>query len=384
MHLILSQIAASRGPMAAFVAMGIVWGAFMASMPDLKAGLGVSDGDLGRLLLTGSVMAITMMLLAPRLGGWLGRAAVPVGTALMAVGVSLPAHAAAPVFFVGALMVMGGATGAVDVWMNARLSTIEASRGMALMNLNHAVYSFAYAGAAGLTGLARAAGFTPVAILGMAGLVVAVLALLSIERDGWIDGFGRGDKGRPRGKLGMVPWLAGFVILVAFLTENAAEAWSALYIERDLGGGIGAGSAGPALLGLTMGVGRLAGQVVASRVADQVLLRGGLAVAAVGSVVVIAANGVAMAYAGFMVLGFGVSVVVPTALAVAGRLSSPGLRSHAIARATVLGYLGFFLGPPVLGLTAELAGLRLAYGLVALALVAGLFLRARLARYERG
>ena len=382
MPLILSQIAASRGPMAAFIAMGVVWGTFMASMPDLKEGLGVSDGQLGRLLLFGSLMAITMMLLAPRLGGWLGRWAVPLGTAMMGLGVMLPAQASAPVFFIGALMVMGGATGALDVWMNARLSTIEAGRGMVLMNLNHAVYSFAYAGAAGLTGLARAAGFTPVAILGAAGLVVLALATLSLEREGRIDGFvGRG-VARPRVRLGMVPLLAGLLILVGFLAENAAEAWSALYIERDLGGGTGAGSAGPALLGLTMGMGRLAGQVVASRVADQVLLRGGLAVAALGSLVVISANGVAMAYLGFMVLGLGISVLVPTALAVAGRLSPPALRSHAIARATVLGYLGFFLGPPVLGLTAELAGLRLAYGLVALALVAGLFLRARLARYE--
>ena len=96
MTLILSQIAASRGPMAAFVAMGVVWGVFMASMPDLKAGLGVSDGQLGRLLLAGSVMAITMMLLAPRLGGWLGRAAVPLGTAMMGLGVVLPAQAATP------------------------------------------------------------------------------------------------------------------------------------------------------------------------------------------------------------------------------------------------------------------------------------------------
>jgi len=383
MPLILAQIAASRGPLAAFVAMGVVWGSFMASVPDLQAGLGASDGQLGRLLLFGSVMAITMMTLAPRLGGWLGRWAVPSGTALMGLAVTLPAQAAAPAFFIGALMAMGGATGALDVWMNARLSTIEASRGMALMNLNHAVYSFAYAGAAGLTGLARAAGFAPVAILGTAGLVVLLLALASIERDGRIDGFGGGAPARPRIRLGPVPLLAGLLILVAFLAENAAEAWSAIYIERDLGAGTGAGSAGPALLGLTMGVGRLAGQLVAMRVADQVLLRGGLMVAAVGAVLVVAANGVAMAYAGLMVLGFGISVVVPTALAVAGRLSLPGQRSHAIARATMLGYLGFFLGPPILGLTAELAGLRLAYGLVALALFAGLYLRARLARHDR-
>ncbi|MCC5969364.1 MAG: MFS transporter [Pararhodobacter sp.] len=422
MPLLLAQIAASRGPMAAFVAMGVVWGAFMASMPDLQARMGVGDGQLGQILLFGSVTAIAMMALAPRLGGWLGRWAVPLGTVLMGLGVTLPGQAAAPAVFVGALMVMGGATGALDVWMNARLSTIEAARGMALMNLNHAIYSFAYAGAAGLTGLARAAGFAPVEILGAAGLVVLVLAAFCIEREGRIDGFGRGAGrggppppgsldpggggvvvwaglcragvggwggggggagGRAPGRLGMVPWLAGLLILVAFLTENAAEAWSALYIERDLGGGTGAGSAGPALLGLTMGLGRLAGQVVAMRVSDQVLLRGGLVVAALGAIVVVAANGVAMAYAGFMVLGFGASVVVPTALAVAGRLSAPGMRSHAIARATMLGYMGFFLGPPVLGLTAELVGLRASYGLVALALVLGLFLRARLARHER-
>lgn len=381
---VLSQITLSRGPLAAFVAVGVVWGTFMAMMPDLKAGLGVSDGQLGRLLLFSSLTAIVMMLLAPRLGGFLGRGAIPVGVAVAALGVALPGQAGTPVFFAGALMVMGGATGVVDVWMNARLSTIEAARGVALMNLNHAIYSFAYAGAAALTGLARAAGLAPGVILGAAGLVTLGLAALSIERGGWIDGFGREAKGRARPRLGMVPWLAGFLILVAFLTENAAEAWSALYIERDLAGGLGAGSAGPALLGLTMGVGRLIGQAMASRIHDQALLRGGLVVAALGAVVVVGANGVAMAYAGFMVLGLGVSVVVPTALALAGRLSPPGLRSHAIARATVLGYLGFFLGPVVLGMTAELVGLRLSYGLVALALLAGLFLRARLARYERG
>ncbi|KPQ08437.1 MAG: Major Facilitator Superfamily [Rhodobacteraceae bacterium HLUCCA12] len=382
MPLILTQFAASRGPMAAFVAIGAVWGAFMATMPDIKAALDVDDGRLGQLLLFGSVMAIAMMALAPYLGGWLGRGAVPLGTAAMALGVALPAQAATPLLFIGAMLIMGGASGAVDVWMNARLSTIEAERSVSLMNLNHAIYSFAYAGAAALTGVARAAGLSAAAILGMVALVVFLLALASIERDGRIDGFGRGKAAHGPIRLGAAPWLAGCLILVGFLTENAAEAWSALYIERDLGGGTGAGSAGPALLGLTMGIGRLAGQLVAARVSDQALMRGGLIVAGLGAALVVAANGVIMAYAGFMVLGFGASVVVPTALAVAGRLAPPGLRSHAIARATMLGYLGFFLGPPVLGLTAQLAGLRMAYGLVALALLVGLVLRAQLARHE--
>jgi len=378
-----SLFAASRGPMAAFIAMGVVWGTFMATMPDIKFALGVSDGQLGRLLLFGSVAAIAMMLLAPRLGGLLGAAAVPVGTLAMGAAVLLPGWAATPALFIVAMLAMGGTSGALDVWMNARLSTIEAARRLKLMNLNHALYSFAYAGAAGLTGLARAAGLAPWAILGAAGVVVLGLALASIEREGHIDGFGRGRRQGKPARLGAVPWLAGVVILIAFLTENAAEAWSALYIERDLGAGIGAGSLGPAILGLSMGFGRLAGQLVAARVADQVLLRGGLVLAGLGAVLVLAAQGPASAYAGFMVLGFGVSVVAPTALALVGRLAAPERRSHAIARATALGYLGFFLGPPVLGMVAEFAGLRLAYGLVAMALFAGLFVRARLARHER-
>jgi hypothetical protein len=49
-------------------------------------------------------------------------------------------------------------------------------------------------------------------------------------------------------------------VLVAFLVENAMEGWSALHIERTLGGGAAEGAFGPAILGLTMGIGRLSGR----------------------------------------------------------------------------------------------------------------------------
>lgn len=378
-----ASIAVSRGPMATFVAIGIVWGTFMATLPDLKLELGIGDGALGLVLIFGSVAAIAMMLAAPRLGGLLGRAVLPIGTVAMGIALMLPAQAGSPVWFAGAMLAMGGSSGAADVWMNARLATIEAGRRMKLMNLNHAVYSFAYAGAAGLTGLARAAGIAPHVILTVAGLVVLLLALAAMERDGTIDGFVRGRSAGPAPRLGPVPVLAGLLTLIAFLTENAGEAWSALYIERDLGGSTGQGSYGPALMAVTMGLGRLAGQAMAARLADRVLLRGGLLLGALGAAAVAAAQGVLMAYAAFMIMGFGISIVVPTALAMAGRLAEPAARSRAIARTTVLGYIGFFMGPPVLGFMAEMAGLRASYGLVAALLLAALALQTRLARLDR-
>ncbi|MCC5986923.1 MAG: MFS transporter [Pararhodobacter sp.] len=379
----LVPLAVSRAPSAGFAAMGIAWGALMASMPDIKAQLGVGDGALGGLLLVAALAAIAMMLLAPGLGRRLGPAALPVGTFAMGLAVMLPAQDWGPLFFVGAMLAMGGSSGAAEVWFNARISTLEAGRRMALMNLNHALYSFAYAGAAALAGLARATGWSPQAILGAAGLAVLLLALAAVERGEREAEAGSGPGAGGGGwRLAPVPLLAGALLLVAFLAENAAEAWSALYIERDLGAGTGAGAAGPALLGLTMGVGRLAGQLMASRLGDQALLRIGLWLGAAGVVVVIAAPGPAVAYAGFIGLGLGISVLAPTALSVAGRLAAPAARAHVIAQATVIGYLGFFLGPGMLGMVAELGGLRLAYGVVALALMAGLALRARLARHE--
>lgn len=371
---------ASRGPMAAFVAMGCVWGAFMATLPDLKAGLGASDGQMGFILIFGSIAAITQMLAAPRLAGWLGRGALPLGVLAMAGAIALPAQAGTAMAFAGAMLAMGASSGATDVWMNARLADIEADRRMALMNLNHAIYAFAYGGAALAAGVARGAGFSPTAILGATTLLVVLLALMALEHDGRLQGMG--GNGGPALPLGPVPWIAGGLVLVSFLSESATESWSALYIERDLGAAPGVGAAGPAVLGICMGVGRLIGQALALRVPDRVMLRGGLVMAACGAALAAAAPGPLVAIAGFAVLGLGASVVVPVALALTGRLAAPAARGRAIARATVVGYLGFFLGPPGMGLIAELIGLRASYTMIALALAAALILAARLARQQ--
>ncbi|PVE46616.1 MFS transporter [Pararhodobacter aggregans] len=344
--------------------MGVVWGAFMAAMPDLKAALGVEDGPFGLLLIWGSVAAIAAMSVAPRVAPLLGRWALPVFVAGMGLSLALMGQVGAPLAFLLALMGMGLTSGALDVYMNARLSAIEAARGEPLMNLSHGLYSLAFAAAAALTGLARAGGWGAPQILGVAAGVCVAMALVSIERDGRIEGMG-GGRGAGSGALGLVPWLGGALILAGLMSENAVEAWSALYVERDLGGATGSGSLAPALMGLTMGFGRLMGQGLSRRLPERRLLMGGMAVSVAGLLVVVGATGPLMAYAGFVVMGLGGSVVVPTAMALTGRLADPALRGRAIARATVLGYLGYFLGPPMLGLMAEVAGLRASFALVA-------------------
>lgn len=363
----LSQIQITRATLVAFAGMGMMWGAYAALIPDVIKLLGVSDARFGTLLLATPIAAVTTMLVAPRIAPRLGSHVLPLSILCFGLAYQVPGLAMTPLAFAAGMVMVGVTNAFLDVTMNARVSTLEVDRGLHLMNLNHAAYSFGYAGAAIATGWARAAGWTPGAILAVMAALVMLSSLMAFERGPGINGFAR--EAGVRRKLGMVPVWGGLIVLISFLSENAAENWSAVHIERTLGAARGVGSFGPALLALTMGFGRLFGQVVIARTDDALLMRWGTLTAAAGMIVLGAAPTPAVAYAGLVIAGLGGSVIAPTAFAAVGRLADPELRAQAIARATALGYLGYFFGPPALGLASQVLGLR-----VALALVAGVIL----------
>lgn len=377
----LPTLAIARPAVAAFAAMGILWGTFAAVLPDLKAMLGVDEARLGLLILFTPVAAVTAMLLAPGIGARLGRVALPVSTLLMALAFMLPGQTAVLWLFPLAMMCCGAATGLTDVLMNARVATLENERNLQLMNLSHAAYSFGYAGGALGTGLLRSLDWPPGWVMATMALAALVLACLTIEKDGTIHGLLRPKDGTP-GHLGLIPVIGGGIVLIAFLTENAAENWSALHIEKTLGGSPAQGAMGPATLALTMGFSRLAGQGLVSRVNPFTLLKGGALISALGALGAAFAGTPTMAYAGFIVMGIGSSVIAPTAFSLVGRLADPQARARAVARATLLGYFGYFFGPPTLGLIAGAFGLRMAFVFAALMLLMVLVLAPIMARTE--
>lgn len=355
----LATLRLARAPIVAFAAMGVLWGTYAALVPDTKAMLRASDAEFGSLMLATPLAAVVSMLMAPRLARHAGRHVLAVGVAAMGLAFVAPGWMHQQAFFALAMVLAGASTGFLDVTMTARVSGIETRHDLHLMNLNHAAYSFGYAGAAIGTGVARSLGATPAGVMTVAGLAVVVLALLAVEAD---DDAGDFISERPHGHSpGMVPIWGGLIILIAFLTENAAENWSALHIERTLGGSKAEGSFGPALLALTMGAGRIAGQALIVRMSERTLLYAGAVIAALGLAVAALAPAPAVAYLGLVVLGLGCSVLVPTGFALIGRLSPAALRADVIARATALGYMGYFFGPPVLGLVAQVLGLPVAF-----------------------
>jgi predicted MFS family arabinose efflux permease len=168
----------------------------------------------------------------------------------------------------------------------------------------------------------------------------------------------------------------GFIAFCALLAEGAVFDWSGIYLAREAGAGDGVAPLGLAVFSLAMGVGRLAGDAVSDRFGAPAVARAGAALAAAGLAVGLATATAVGGLAGFALMGAGLAAVFPLTLRASGFIDPPG---PALAAVSTIGYGGFLLGPPLIGMIAAGIGLR-----AALALVCALcLLAATMARHVR-
>jgi len=370
---ILRALAVSRAPAAGLASVGMLWGAFAAFVPDIKLAVDVSDGGLGAALLMSAVGGLIAMWIAPSVGRALGRIAIPLLGAAVSLAFIYPTLASDGVTLGAAMLAMGASVALLDVTTNVEISARESRTGLHLMNVNHAMFSFAFAASAYGTGLARKAGLGPGDVMPLLGLLnLAFVALMWSPRVAGDTADGTPEAPR------RVPWLAivltGVILFTSFIGENATETWSALHIERTLGAAPGEGSMGPAMLGLVMGIGRLMGQMATARLGHARLIFWSAALAVVGTLVIAAAPTPAIAIAGVAVGALGMAVIVPSGNSMLGMHVTDGQRAFAMSRAWMFGIIGFFVGPAMMGGISELFGLRLSF--VAIALIVALALPA--------
>ncbi|EPX87192.1 Fucose permease [Rubellimicrobium thermophilum DSM 16684] len=360
---VLSALRLSARPSAAFAALGGFWGCFAAYVPVIKDGLNVSDGTFGLLLLGSATGLVSAMWIAPAVDRRLGGRAMQVLACAFAAVWLLPGLMGAPLLFFAALYAVGLCSGLLDVTMNARVSELEAVHRRSLMNAAHGMFSVGYTLGAVWAGLAREAGLSPTMALACVGALVVLLLVPRMYQEpvrAEVPPAGRG-------AWPLVPvLLCGGVVLSAFMTEAATESWSALHIERTLGGRAAEGALGPAMLGITMALGRFGGQAVAERLREVQVIVAAAVLAGAGLLVAALAVAPWMAQAGFGLFGLGVSVIGPMGLALVGQMVAPHWRTEAISRAAVMGFSGFFFAPVLMGLISEAAGLRAAFAAMAL------------------
>ncbi|WP_347057732.1 MFS transporter [Blastococcus sp. HT6-30] len=356
-----------------FAANGAVFGNWAVRIPTVKSDLGLSDAALGGALLVPAIGALVAMPLIGALSARFGSRTTTIASALLffAVPVFLGLATSLP-WLVPVLLVFGLAFGSLDVAMNAQAVTVERVLARPVMSSFHAAFS-AGALAGSLTGsLAAAMDLGLAAHLGGTGLVLFLLtaplfpALLREER---IEGPAGPLFAWPRGRL--LP--LAVIALVVLLAEGAVGDWSAVHLRDELGASAGVAGLAYTAFSVTMVAGRLAGDRVVAAWGRVRTVRISALVATAGGVLVVAGPTVAVVLAGFAALGIGLACTVPLVFSAAAEGEAEA--GPALAAVSTPGYLGFLLGPPVIGGLAELVGLSAALGLLPV-LLAGVALLA--------
>jgi MFS family permease len=341
--------------LAIFFLSGFGFGNWAVRIPAVQERLGLGEGLLGLALLGMAVGSLVSMPLAGGLISRLGSRRV-VGATALAYSLMLPLLAVAPnlASLVAALVLVGAATGSLDVSMNAQAVAVEKGTGRPIMSSFHAAFSLgglagaAAGGAVAAWGVGVAPHLTGVAGVSLAAFVLAYRLMLPAGAD-------KREKGEPafarptRALAGL-----GVISFCVLLGEGAMADWSAVYLSGTLGTGPGFAAAGFAAFSATMVAGRLLGDRLIARFGSVALVRAGGAVSAVGLGVSLAVAHPVAALVGFGCAGLGFSIVFPAALSAAGRAQSAG---PAIAAVVTAGYFGFLVGPPSIGFVAEAVGL---------------------------
>ena len=360
----------------------LVNGAFLASvlprLPALKAGLGLTNAELGSAIaampLGGLLAGGLAGLLIARLGS--GRLAVacaiPFGALLGPIGLAPGWLALAATF-----LVLGMLDAVMDAAENAHGLAVERRYGRSILQGFHGWWSAGtLVGAA--TGTLAAALHVPIALhLALAGALLAGAAIVASR---WLLPHGDADRipdetpiaARDVPRIVRVLAPVALVGVLGVMLEDAAQTWSAVYLADVLDTGPGIAGVAFVCYTVAMTLGRLSNDRWVDGHGTARVARVGAFVAAAGVALVVvggAGPGLVAAVPGFVLVGLGAAPLFPVMVTAAA--ARPGVPTgHAVALVSWIARVGFVVAPLLVGAAADAAGLAAAFGVPLLAALA--------------
>ncbi|MBX0290022.1 MFS transporter [Hymenobacter sp. HSC-4F20] len=349
---------------ASFLLQGLCFSTWAARIPTVQQQLGLTDTELGGVLLA---VPVGSMVSLP-LSGWLvarfgSRLLTVLGLFLYAAFLPLLGLATTTPQLMGALVLFGLASNMANISINTQAVGVEALYGKSIMASFHGLWSLAgFAGAAIGTfmishNIAPLPHFLLMAAVVIGGVFIARPFLLPADapRDADAPIFVLPDKSL---------LLLGVLAFCSLLCEGTMFDWSGVYFRKVIQADKDLVGVGFAAFMSTMAAGRFIADWFTDRFGRQRTLVLSGVLEALGLTLAVLLPSVVPATLGFMLVGLGVSSVVPLVYGAAGRSKtmSPGV---ALAAVSTVGFAGFLLGPPVIGLVAGATNLRVSFALIA-------------------
>ena len=141
--------------------------------------------------------------------------------------------------------------------------------------------------------------------------------------------------------------------------------WSGVYFKKVVLAPVSLTTLGYLAFTGTMALGRFLGDGMVMKIGVKRMLQLSGVLITTGLLISVIFPYLVSATIGFFLVGFGVSSVVPIVYGIAGR-SKTMSASTALATVSTIGFLGFLIGPPIIGFVAEAINLRWSFALIAI------------------
>jgi MFS family permease len=338
---------------------GLLIATYLVRIPSLKVQLGLSESQLAAVLTCFSVAALLAMQSVGALVGRFGSARV-IRTTLAALPFALVGIGAAGdvAQLAIAVTLTGAVHGIIDVAMSSHAVAVERLRGRPIMNGCHAAWG-ASSIVTSLAGAVTAA--IPVWVHTTGVAAVALPAGVVIGR--WLlpassDQQAAGSKPKQTWRTGWTRQVLvfGSIGLVLMLCEAAVISWSGVFLHENHGATLAVAAFGYGAFSLCQTIGRLGGDRLTERFGRTPVFRAHACVVVAGFTVVVLSPSQYVALAGFAVLGYGTSVLVPLIFSTVGQIGGAGAATF-VTRVATFTYTGILTGPALVGWLGHTIGL---------------------------
>ncbi len=368
-----------------YFAMGLTFSTWASRISDIQLDLGLTKGDLGTVLFAIPVGQLFVMPFSGKLAAKYGSQRTLVfGLSFYILSLASLGLATERWHLMLALAFFGIFSNLTNISVNTQGIYAETLFRRAIMSSFHGAWS-----TAGFTGAFIGIGmialnlspFTHFVIVGAFLLLIIALNYKYLVKAKTPQA--KEKKRKVFSKPDTVLLWLGIMAFCCMMSEGIMFDWSVIYFEDVINISGSMKVLGYSCFMVTMAAGRFIGDRVIHAIGRKRVLQISGLLISIGMYGAVALPYTITAALSFMLIGFGVSTVVPIIFSIAGR--RPGIApSIALQTVSSVSFLGFMIGPPIIGHIAELTSLRTSFAIIGIFGIGIAFLATRIKAISEG
>jgi MFS family permease len=343
---------------------GLCFGTWASRIPDIQRQLHLSESSLGVIILA---IPIGLLISLP-LTGWLvfkigSRKVMSLGLLFYAVILISIGYVETKAHLMLCLFLFGFSSNMSNIGSNTQAVAIEGLYERPIMASFHGVWSLA-----GLSAALIGAFMIGLDIIPFYHFIVVALVMVGFIVSSYRNTLKTDNKKRTSGKVLVWPEKSlirlGIIAFFSMMCEGAMFDWSGVYFNNVIGTEKVFRSSGYIAFMSTMAIGRFISDPLKHKFGSAKVLQASGCLIGFGLIISITFPYLFPAICGFLLVGLGVSSIIPLVYSAAGnsKILEVGV---AITAVSTFGFLGFLIGPPLIGLVAGVSNLRVSFGIIA-------------------